>query len=117
MRAEIRYRAATGTSSWHGRGRPSYAHAHGGRESEGGRGAFGGFRGGDGRWEPYDTGEFNGPKGSGEERYMTNLQFLGLIGGIVSLTILSEVGGADEVELGTWLGADPAFSGNQGPRK
>lgn len=69
MRAEIRYRAATGASRY--------------ARSEGGRGAFGGFRGGDGRWEPYDTGEFNTAQGTGEERYMTNLQFLGLIAGIV----------------------------------
>jgi hypothetical protein len=48
---------------------------------------------------------------------MTNLQFLGLIGGIVSLTILCEVGGADEVELSTWLGSDTALFGNQGPRE
>lgn len=63
-----------------------YGHENGNgfRESEGGRGAWGGFRGGDGKWEAYDTGEFNVNPGTGEERYMSNLQFLGLIAGLVS---------------------------------
>jgi hypothetical protein len=80
MRAEIRYRQAGGTSPWQGRHghRPSYA------QGDGGRGAFGGFRGGDGRWEAYDTGEFSTGPGTGEEIYMSNLRFLGLIAGIVS---------------------------------
>ena len=82
MRAEIRYRAQGGTSGWHGRGRPTYGHSF--RESEAGRGAWGGFRGGDGKYEAYDTGEFSQSQGTGEERYMSNTQFLGLIAGIVS---------------------------------
>jgi hypothetical protein len=53
-------------------------------DSEAGRGAFGGFRGGDGKWEPYDTGEFDAKGGTGEERYMSNMQFLCMIAGIVS---------------------------------
>ena len=85
MRAEIRYRAQGGTSGWHGRGRPTYGgHRYGYRESDAGRGAWGGFRGGDGKWEAYDTGEFSTSPGTGEERYMSNTQFLGLIAGIVS---------------------------------
>lgn len=84
MRAEIRYRARGGAAAWssgarYGDGRPMYG------DSEAGRGAFGGFRGGDGKWEPYDTGEFDTRQGTGEERYMSNMQFLAMIAGIVSL--------------------------------
>jgi len=57
-------------------------------DSDGGRGAFGGFRGGDGKWEAYDTGEFDSKGGTGEERYMSNIQFLCMIAGIVSLSLL-----------------------------
>lgn len=53
-------------------------------DSDAGRGAFGGFRGGDGKWEPYDTGEFDTRQGTGEERYMSNMQFLAMVLGIVS---------------------------------
>lgn len=84
MRSEIRYRASRGAASWSGQrytdGRPMYGHG----ESEAGRGAFGGFRGGDGKWEPYDTGEFDTRQGTGEERYMSNMQFLAMVVGIVS---------------------------------
>jgi hypothetical protein len=83
MRAEIRYRASRGAAQWssgarYGDGRPMYG------DSEAGRGAFGGFRGGDGKWDPYDTGEFDAKGGTGEERYMSNMQFLCMIAGIVS---------------------------------
>jgi hypothetical protein len=82
MRSEIRYRASRGAASWNGQrhadGRPMYG------DSDAGRGAFGGFRGGDGKWEPYDTGEFDTRQGTGEERYMSNMQFLAMVVGIVS---------------------------------
>ena len=83
MRAEIRYRARGGAAAWssgarYGDGRPMYG------DSDGGRGAWGGFRGGDGKWEAYDTGEFDTKQGKGEERYMSNMQFLAMIAGIVS---------------------------------
>jgi curved DNA-binding protein CbpA len=88
MRAEIRYRASRGARQWSNGARPMYG------DSESGRGAFGGFRGGDGKWEPYDTGEFDAKGGTGEERYMSNMQFLCMIAGIVSPPLLVDV--ADE---------------------
>jgi hypothetical protein len=81
MRSEIHYRASRGAASWNGQ-RPMYG------DSDAGRGAFGGFRGGDGKWEPYDTGEFDTRQGTGEERYMSNMQFLAMVVGIVSYTSL-----------------------------
>jgi hypothetical protein len=83
MRSEIHYRASRGAASWNGQ-RPMYGHG----DSDAGRGAFGGFRGGDGKWEPYDTGEFDTRQGTGEERYMSNMQFLAMVVGIVSYTSL-----------------------------
>jgi DnaJ-class molecular chaperone len=94
MRAEVRFRARGGAAAWQ---RRPYGYGYG--ESEGGRGAFGGFRGGDGKWEPYDTGEFDTKQGTGEERYMTNMQFLGLIAGIVSLSFASLAVGTDEKSI------------------
>lgn len=111
MRAEIRFRARAGASGWHGRNRPRYA------DGDGGRGAWGGFRGGDGKWEAYDTGEFTGPQGTGEERYMTNGQFLGLIAGIVSFHRLASRAGAavEKSEYSPGLGAVPPVYTRQRP--
>lgn len=88
MRAEARYRARSGAAAWashHGEYGPRYRqHSSRSRSS---RGAWGGFTGGDGKWEAYDTGEFSVYPGKREERYMSNLQFFGLIGAIVSWII------------------------------
>ncbi|OCF37415.1 hypothetical protein I316_00536 [Kwoniella heveanensis BCC8398] len=79
MHAEILRRARGGTASWEKR---RY------RDSDAGRGAWGGFDGSQG-WKPYTdhNGAFNPnmgfdttATGTGEERYMSNPRFLAVVG-------------------------------------
>jgi hypothetical protein len=78
MRAEAAMRRRGGAAAWG----PSH---RGFRDSDAGRGAWGGFQGGTGTWESYgDPGLASQPTGRGEEIYMSNRRFLSLIGAIVS---------------------------------
>ncbi|WWC87007.1 uncharacterized protein L201_001889 [Kwoniella dendrophila CBS 6074] len=80
MHEEIMRRSKGGTSQWE---RRKY------RDSDAGKGSWGGFDGSQG-WRPYndqtmgfDSHSFNG---TGEERYMSNPKFLGVLG-IVGLSV------------------------------
>lgn len=75
MRAEIARRRSGGTAAWDSATR-------GYRDSDAGRGAWGGFDGSQG-WRPYEDPSkgFSPPtSGSGEERYMSNPRFLAVVG-------------------------------------
>ncbi|KAK4686581.1 hypothetical protein P7C73_g3541, partial [Tremellales sp. Uapishka_1] len=79
MLAHVRHRRRAGAAAW-GDGRGGY------RDSDAGRGAWGGFKAGDGKYHPYEeTGfgfqahDWTPGKGKGEERYMSNQRFLSAI--------------------------------------
>lgn len=82
MRSAAVARRRGGAASWEA-SRRSY------RETEAGRGAWGGFKGGDGSWEPYEDTHFGFQAhdyrpGKREERYMSNHRFLAVMGVSVS---------------------------------